>query len=371
MPATKLMKSETLAIIPDIARQRLLNQKLSSTDLKKPSDLVEWLGAVQAQDYHGAKWALGQRFHSATDATVEKAFNDGRILRTHVMRPTWHFVSPLDIRWMLNLTAPRVNAALASYYRKYELDRTVFRRSNKALVTALKGGKQLTREVLRNVVERAGISAQGLRFLFILARAELDALICSGPRIGKQFTYALIEERAPRAKVLSRDEALAELTRRYFTSHGPATLEDFSWWSGLTPADTRAGISMVRRNFVQQVLAGKTYWLSPSGPAARRMSYDAHLLPTYDEYLIGYKDRSAALESTLPKQAKASNPVFSSPIVIEGRVVGSWKRMFKKDSVIIALRSFRRFSRAERRAVVDAAHHYGEFLGMKVLITAV
>lgn len=324
------------------------------------------MGAVQAQDYYGAKWALGQRLMDTTDDAIEKAFADGTILRTHVMRPTWHFVAPADIRWMLKLTAPRVNAANRHYYRKLELDDALFRRSNKALIKVLSGGKQLTRDVLRNALEKAGVSTSGLRFVHILGRAELDGIICSGARQGKQFTYALLDERAPQTKAPPVDEALAELTLRYFTSHGPATLQDFVWWSGLTTADARSGIDMVRRRLVQELIDGQTYWLRPSTLSIKHSSPSAYLLPTFDEYLIAYKDRSAALEPITRTRESPANPVFSSPIVVGGRVAGGWTRTLKDSSVIITLRPFSAFKKAEREAVDRAAQRYGSFLGLRV-----
>src|SRR5687768_3871825 len=353
----------------DVARQRLRNQQLSSPKFTKAGDVVKWMGAVQAQDYYGAKWALGQRMLSATDEDIERAFAHGKILRTHIMRPTWHFVSPADIRWMLKLTAPRVNACNSHYYRKLELDERVFRQSNKLLVAALRGGKQLTRDILRNVLQQARISTSGLRLVYILARAELDGVICSGARQGKQFTYALLDERAPQTKDLSRDECLSELTRRYFASHGPATVQDFVWWSGLTVADAKAGIEMTKRRLVQEVVDGQTYWLPASTPAARGSSQAAYLLPTYDEYLIAYKDRGFAVDSIHGKQAISRNPVFSSPIVIAGRVVGSWKRSFKESSVVITIIPFSSFGKSERQTVDEAAQRYGSFLNMRVVLT--
>jgi hypothetical protein len=349
----------------DIAHQRLHNQHLSSPKFKRPADVVKCLGAVQAQDYYGAKWALAQRMQSGTDDAIEKAFAEGAILRTHVMRPTWHFVTPADIRWLLRLTAPRVNARNGYHYRKLELDDAVFRRSNKALASALRGGKQLTREELRAALQRAGIAANDLlRFIHLLIRAELDGVICSGARKGKQFTYALLDERAPKTSGLSPDEALAELTRRYFTSHGPATLQDFVWWSGLTATDARRGVEMVQRHVVKEVIAGRAYWLSSSTSAVRRAARVAYLLPAYDEYFVAYKDRSAALESTSSKQAASGNPVFNSAVVIGGRIVGGWRPTFEKSAVIITVRAFRSFSKAEKQAVTVAAHRYGAFLGM-------
>jgi len=352
----------------NIAQQRLNNQQLIAPTLKRPDELVRRLGAIQAQDYHGAQWAVGQRLQKATSETVEKAFSEGRILRTHVMRPTWHFVAATDIRWLLKLTAPRVNAVLASQYRKYELDEAVFRRCNKALAAALSGGKHLTRERLREKLQRAGISAPGVRFLLILARAEVDAVICSGARMGKQFTYALLDERVPAVATLTHDEALAELTRRYFASRGPATAADFAWWSGLTVVDVKAGLNLAERRLVRVMISNKAYY-SSSLPVRTNSLLEgrAHLLPTYDEYLIGYKDRDAAGPSKSSKK-DALNFVFRSPIVIGGAIVGSWRRSVRKDTVEVKLDLLRRLSEAEKRAVVEAANRYGEFLGKKALL---
>ncbi len=231
----------------DIAHQRLHNQMISQRTLTQPADVVQALGAVQAQDYEGAKWAVAQRTKDLTDAAFEQAFTAGAILRTHVLRPTWHFVTPTDIRWMLALTAQRVHAALNYHNRKLALDNALFAQSNAVLIKALQSGQQLTRTELGAFLQQADIATDDLlRLGHILIHAELEGIVCSGARRGKQFTYALLDERAPQAKTLARDEALAELAKRYFTSHGPATLKDYVWWSGLTVADAKAGIEMVK-----------------------------------------------------------------------------------------------------------------------------
>ncbi len=351
----------------EIAHQRLHNQHLSSPDFEKPAEVVKWMGAVQAQDYYGAKWALGQRMRNATDDDIEKAFAGGEILRTHVMRPTWHFVTPADIRWLLKLTAPRVNAASSYYYRKLDLDHAVFTRCNKALAKALRSGNYLTRETLRTVIKRAGIANHDpLRFNHMLLRAELDGLICSGPRRGKQFTYALLDERAPQTKALSREEALAELTRRYFTSHGPATFADFSWWSGLTATDVKQGIELASRHLVEEVIEGKIYWRPSSTPGATQAARVACLLPSFDEYLIAYKDRSAAIHPKYRQPSLKDNVVFSSPILLNGQIVGRWNRKIEKNSVKVTVSPFSPLSKTETRAIAQAVHRYGEFLNMTV-----
>jgi len=213
----------------DLVRRRLTNHRLERSEFRKPADVVQWLGAVQAQDYAGAKWALGLRAKGLTDADFDRAFDEGTILRTHILRPTWHFVTPADIRWMLALTFRRVHAANAHTYREFELNASVFRRSRKAIERELRGGKDRTRAELASVLRRAGIAAKGIRLAALMIDAELEGVIVSGPRRGTQFTYALVEERAPRGRTVDREEALAELTTRYFSSHGPATLRDYAW----------------------------------------------------------------------------------------------------------------------------------------------
>lgn len=322
----------------DLVYQRLHNQKLSASEFKKPVDVVRWLGAVQAQDLNGAKWALALRMRDATNAAIEKAYDQGQILRTHVMRPTWHFVAPDDIRWLLQLTAPRVNIKAGPYYRKYELDAATFKRSHKALTKALQGGKHLTRGALKTVLNRSSVAADdSIRLGHIIMRAELDGVVCSGPMEGKQITYALLEERVPATKALDRDEALAKLTRRYFTSHGPATMKDFIWWSGLTATDARRGIELI----------GQT---TRSIQTPRRSTQRAYLLPAYDEYLVAYKDRDAVGGSLGPA------------VIVDGETAGTWKRTNDKKSVTIALQLFRALTNSECIAVTRAADRYAAFL---------
>jgi ribosomal protein S18 acetylase RimI-like enzyme len=355
------------AIMTAIPDQRLMNQGLVSTGFTSPAEVIAWMGVVQAQDYAGAKWALGLRIAGATDDMIERAFAEGSILRTHVLRPTWHFVTPANIRWMLDLTGPRVKASMMSYYRQHDLGDAVFAQSNDVLARALEGGKHLTRAELGAALAAAGIRADdAMRVAFMVGQAELDGVVCSGPRRGKQHTYALLAERAPNARRLGHDEALAELARRYFTSHGPATVQDYVWWSGLTSTDARTGLELVRSELVEDEIDGQTYWLSPSTPAANVAAGTTFLLPVYDEYAVAYKDRSAILD---PAYAEASgNGIFSSPILMHGRVAGIWKRTFRKDSVVIEAEPFVPFSPAEWDAFAAAAARYGDFLGLPVVL---
>jgi hypothetical protein len=341
---------------PDLVSQRLQNQKLSAPDFKKPADVVRWFGAVQAQDLNGAKWALALRMQNATHSRIEEAYNQGKIVRTHLMRPTWHFVAPEDIRWLLVLTAPRVNIKAGPYYRKYELDAGTFKRSHKALTKALQGGKHLMRGDLKTVLNQAGVAADDpIRLAHILLRAELDGVVCSGPMAGKQITYALLDERVPATKAPDRDEALGKLTRRYFTSHGPATLQDFIWWSGLTAADARRGVALVDRELVETLIDEKTYRSAKALRRAQRSERSAHLLPAYDEYLVAYQDRSAV---------SALDGLLGPAVIVDGRVVGTWKRTQDEKAVTIDLQPLSTLSNLERREISKAADRYAAFLDL-------
>ena len=355
----------------NIAQQRLHNQLITQQTFEKAGDVVRWLGAVQAQDYAAAKWALGLRMQNSTDNLIEQAFTNGTILRTHVMRPTWHFVLPADIRWMLALTAPRVNAGNASWYRRLELDDALFIRSNAVLAKALQGGKQLTRAELVSVLQRAGIATDELqRFSYIIMRAELDGIVCSGARRGRQFTYALLDERAPQAMTLDRHEALAEVASRYFTSRGPATLQDFVWWSGLTVADARTGLEMVTTQLMHEVVDGQKYWFSSSASPSNDLSQTVYLLPNYDEYIVGYTDRSAVFDASHAQHLDArGNVLFQHTIVLNGLVVGTWKRILKKDEVMLTPSLFTPLTKDETHALAASAERYGEFLNMPVNVT--
>jgi hypothetical protein len=352
-----------------LTRQRLHNQRLAGPRFQQPVQVVEWLVAVQAQDFAGAKWALGLRLRGTADDVVEQAFTDGAILRTHLLRPTWHFVTPADIHWLLALTAPRVHAANAPYYRKLELDQDILQRSRRALVQALQGGKHMTRDELRAALEAVGISTAGqLRMGYIMMHAELDRVVCSGPRRGKQFTYALLDERAPQTKMLERDAALVELARRYFQSRGPATVQDFAKWSGLSLSEARLGLEGVTAHLQAEIMDGQTYWFAPPAAAAGQQAPTAYLLSIYDEYISGYKDRAAIVDAEHAAKLIALDNALTAIILVDGQIVGTWKRTLKKATVVITTDIFTALTEAEHQAVVAAAHQYGAFLGLSVIL---
>lgn len=349
----------------ELISRRLSNQQIIGHRFAGPAELVNWLGAVQAQDYGAAKWALGLRFKSMIDDRVEAAFNAGEILRTHVLRPTWHFVSPADIRWMLKLTAPHVIGLQGYYSRKQELDAATFTKCNDLLGRALEGNKQLTREELTKVLNQAHINTDDLRLTIIMMRAELDGIICSGAKKGSQFTYALMDDRAPVQPELHRDEALAKLALIYFASRGPATVQDFAWWSGLSITDSRNALEMIKSQLINEVVDQQVYWFADHGTTATAVKNKTFLLPNFDEYIVGYQDRSAI--SDIKGVHPRHNLLFSNTIVEGGQVTGTWKRVLKKDQVVMEINSFGTLSKNRLERIQIAARRYGKFLKKEVV----
>jgi hypothetical protein len=349
-----------------IATRRLRNQYITRTGHRQPADVVAWLGAVQSQEYEAAKWALGLRMREGTLGTeIDAAFDRGSLLRTHVMRPTWHFVTPADIRWLLELTAQRVHRTMAPYNRKLELDPRTLVRGTRVIERSLGDRQYLTRAELAERLQRANLAMTGQRLAHLALYAELEGVICSGPRRGKKFTYALLAERAPGARRLDRDEALAELSRRYFRSHGPATIRDFAWWSGLNTAEATLGVELC--NAHRQKVDGRSYWsVSPARSAIAR-GRPAHLLPIYDEYLVAYRDRDAVPHGPASIGSTSNAFVtFQHAVVVEGQVAGTWRAARSPTRVSINATLLRRLTRGERRALAEAADRYQRFLAVPV-----
>jgi Winged helix DNA-binding domain len=352
----------------EIAHLRLYQQHLSRATFKQPADVVAWFGAVQAQDYLGSLWAIGLRMQQAVEADIERALANRTIVRTWPMRGTLHFVAAPDVRWMLKLLTPRiVTGSARRIYQQAGLDEAIFTRSKKLFAGALQGGRQLPRIAMYEVLEKAGISTAEYRGLHIVGRLSQDGFLCFGARAGKQHTFALLDEWVPPTKPLEPDEALAEIARRYFTSHGPATLQDFAWWTGLKIDDARAGLEMAKPNLAQEVFDGRAYWLSPSRfPAKKAASPVAYLLPPYDEYTVAYQDRSAVLDPSYAQEANYGHGITYPIIVIDGKVVGTWKRTIKKNKLTVTPSPFAPLNKAETQAFAAAATRYGKFLGASV-----
>jgi len=355
-------------MIPTIAERRLRRQLLTAAPMRTPEDVVAWFGAVQAQEYEHAKWALALRARQgASTRDVERAFDEGRILRTHVMRPTWHFVTPEDIHWLLELTAPCVHRRMAPYDRQLELDARTMTRARRVFERALRDGSFLTRAELGAHLERAGLPMTSMRLAHVAMHAELERVICSGPRKDRQFTYALLAARAPAARQLDRDEALGTLARRFFRSHGPATIRDFAWWSGLNAADTRRATDIARAR--AEDWNGRKYWTCDREPRAAR-SHLAHLLPIYDEYIVAYRDREAVPHGRPPAAAGPRFVTFESTIVIDGQVAGGWRIVRRPGAPRVELTPSRRLTREERSALADAVDRYERFVATETRSTA-
>jgi hypothetical protein len=350
----------------EIVEHRLRNQHLTGAPISTPAGVVGWLGAMQAQDYPGAKWSIGVRTTDTDDAALDQALADGTVLRTHIMRPTWHFVLPSDIRWMQQLTAPRVLAQMAYYRRSLGLDEAVFVASNTLLAASLSDGKRLTRAQIAALLRDRGIVVDGVMLGHLLMRAELDLVICSGGLRGRQQTYALLDERAPPARPVPRDEALAELMTRYFTSHGPATDRDCAWWSGLTLADVRRGLALAGSRLESTTVGTRAYWFAPTGAIPLRAPREAHLLQAYDEFVIAYSQSRDLIDLTGLITSGADERLRIHVVILDGQVVARWRRVAGGRSVSVDARLERRLSATELRAVNAAVERYAGFLHMPV-----
>jgi hypothetical protein len=354
--------------LTDIAQLRLWSQQIAASKCKTVKDVVAWMGAMQAQDHNMAKWALGIRCPAATITKVETALDKGAVLRTHLLRPTWHLVSADDIYWLLELTGPHILASLKSRHKELELSETIFSKSTRVIEKALSKGKHLLREEILAELQQSGIGTDENRSSHLLFRAELEGLICSGKtRNGKQ-TYALLAERVPDKQTLKREEALATLADRYFSSRGPATLKDFINWSGLSVTEAKRSLETIKARFQQATVNGDTYWFNATVTKLANDEPAAHLLPGFDEFIIGYKDRTASLPEAHTKKIVNINGIFRPALVVNGQVKGLWKRVSEDDKVIIEIERFPGGGRTDKKLVEAAADKVGRFLGTKAVI---
>ena len=346
-----------------VVRRRLHAQALTGASFATPAEAVAWSGAVQAQEYAEALWSLGMRVRDHAAADIEAACDRGEILRTHAMRPTWHFVAAADLRWLLRLTGRRVQAKSAGRCRELGLDDDTLARCLQTLTAVLDDSEPRTRRELAAALGAAGIDMTGQRLAHTLGHAELAGVIASGPRRGKQHTYLLLEGRVPDAPQRSRAGDVAELVRRYFTSHGPATLRDFAWWSGLTIADGRAGVAAAGEQLVGEEGSDGTLWISaapsPAGGDEPPPSSDAFLLSTFDELLVAHRD----LRNVHP-DGRATNDLLPRPIVVDGVTVGGWTRRLARREVTIEVALDEPLDDRRAAALRAATDRFGAFLGL-------
>lgn len=351
--------------LQDIANARLHGQMIARTKLKTPEQVVKYMGAMQAQDFAMSKWAVGLRMANGTDKKVQDALDKGRIIRTHLMRPTWHLVCAEDVHWLLGLTAPQILQLSKSYWKQRSLTEDIFKKTNRLIVKALEKDNCLTRDDLKLVIEAAKIDTTDNALSHFMGRAELEMLICSGPMKGNKQTYMLLDERVPGGKKLPQDEALAELATRYFTAHSPATLQDFVWWTGLPVALAKRAISIIDGN-LKTIKAEETEYYVPAQWRKPVVKDAVHLLPAFDEYLISYKDRSAALDPKHHKKTITSNGIFWPVVVVNGKIEGLWKRTVKGDKVSITTDIFGKPDRKLKELVQAEAERVANFLQLEL-----
>ena len=354
----------------EIAFLRLASQQLVGTKYTTPKEIVSWMGAMQAQDFLMARWAIGARVIGTTDLDVLTTLDEAKIIRTHLLRPTWHFVAAEDVYWLLELTAPQIRTSQKARERQLELTEEIYTKSNSVIENSLKDVDYLTREQLLDAIQRTGIAIDQNRSAHLLMRAEVDQVLCNGPIKSGKLTYALLARRVPKAKRLTKEEALAKLAQRYFFSRCPATQQDFAWWSGLPAGDVRQAMELTKVDFHPEKIQGHTYWIPNNLSIHNQRRLNAHLLPPFDEFIVSYTGRSAAIPPELETHMKeiSDRGVFRPIIVINGQVAGIWKRTIKKDRIIIELQPFKQLNRSTQKFLIAAAERYASFLDKSVEI---
>lgn len=351
----------------NISHLRLYNQFISKKASDNIEDLVFKMGALQAQDYNMVKWAIGTRSPNSTVIDFDKAIDEAKIIRTHLLRPTWHIISAKDIYWMLDLTAPQIKSAMKSRDKGLGLDETVCKKCNKIIEKAILSGGSLTRdEIVKILIDKANICNDNNRVYHILMRAELDKLICSGETKGKQRTYALLEERVPEKKTLTKSEALFELAKRYFTTRGPATLQDFIWWSGLSANNARLALESCKHGLQSEIIDSQKYWFTSISPTRKSKKDQLYLLPAFDEFIICYRDRSAIFSLENHSKAVLKNGIFKPVIIMNNEVVGTWRPNAKKDSTLIEITLFDSNKIINAKLIENEVRKFGKFINRKI-----
>ena len=352
----------------EISNIRLISQKIALPEFKTAKEIVSWMGAMQAQDYSMAKWAIGVRLKDTPDAKIESAIDKGEILRTHVLRPTWHFISADDIYWMLDLSGIKIKSSFKTRDKELELTESVISKSQSIIEKILSNVSGLTREEISAELTRAKIRTDANRLSHILVHAELIGLVCSGPLKEKKLTYSLLRSRIPVKKDISKEEALARLAGKYFRSRCPATLEDFIWWSNLSVTNARKTLESVKTDFFPETIGSSKYWLPESFSDKVIKKTSVYLLPAYDEFLIAYKDRSSSLSQTNNKKTVSVNGIFYPVVVVNGQVAGLWKRLTQKNKVIVSTDFFHPPDKVINNLVAEKLNIFGHFTGKEIVV---
>ncbi len=348
-----------------IVNTRLISQQIAEKKFNTPTEIVEWMGAMQAQDFAMVKWAIGLRLPKSKEKEIHEAIDEAKIIRTHLLRPTWHFVSASNIYWMLKLTGPKIKSGMKGRLRQLELNEDILNKANSIIEKSLEKEKYLTRKELVTELNKAKIQTHNNRSSHIFLNAELEGIIASGKMKGNQPTYALLAERVTQIKLFNKEEALFNLATKYFQSHSPATLQDFVWWSGLSVSDAKKAISSIKKNFISEKINDVEYLFSNSDNYSKKIEKSVFLLPAFDEFLISYKDRSSSIISWHQSKVFSKNGIFWPTVVRNGKVEGTWKREMRKDKVIITARFFDSKNNASRAKVKKEVEKLGFFLNCK------
>jgi hypothetical protein len=354
--------------LEEISNIRLISQQIAAAKSDTAKEIVNWMGAMQAQDYAMSKWALGVRLPNTTDQIVENAIDNAEIIRTHLLRPTWHLVSSDDIYCFLELTSPRLKNTSKSRLKELELTEDILRKCYAIIEKELPNENHLTREELASLFGKAKIPTNDNRLSHIMFFAEMEGIVCSGATKGTKQTYALLSERVQKNCTLLKEESLAKLARKYFSSHCPASLQDFTWWSGLSVSDAKHALEMVKSEFISESVGLETYWLTNSFSIPKNETPTVHLLPAFDEFLISYKDRTASLLTENNKRTVSNNGIFYPIIVINGQVSGLWKRTIKKDTVTVEVKLFEPADPVIQHLINEKIETFGSFLGKEIKI---
>lgn len=347
-----------------ISAFRSLNQQISTQKFKTGKDIACWMGAIQAQDYNMVKWAFGIRLPDSTEKSINEEIDSGRIIRTHLLRPTWHFVSSDDIFWIQKLSADHIRSALSYRDNQLGLTSRIFSKTNSAIENILKNNNHLTREELFSELVRSGQKLKREQASHIFVRAEIEGIICSGKQKKGKPTFTLLHEWVPENKKrYTRDESLKELGYIYFMSRGPATVQDFSWWSGLSIREARLGLEYNKSVLFSEVFDDQTFWFSNPQVNLELIKEKVFLLPSYDESLLSYRDRSASISDNNHKKAVSNNGIFYPVILSDNQIAGTWKRKSKRDNVIISTNLFK--TKLPPESMENAINRYSMFLGKK------
>jgi len=352
--------------LSEISNIRLQSQHITSPKSGSVKDIVGWMGAMQAQDFPMSKWAVGARLSGSNEQMIEDAIGTGEIIRTHLLRPTWHLVSADDIYSLLELTSPYIKRSLKPRQQELELSNPLLIKCYELFQRILEGENHKTREEIVAELKNSGINTNDNRASHIFMHAEMEGVICSGALKQNKITYALLPERVKKTISLTHEESLANIAKKYFSSHFPATIQDFIWWSGLPVRDARNALEMVKSDFIPVKLAEETYWIDKSFSGIIQNESSAYLLPAYDEFLISYKDRSASLPATINKKAVSDNGVFRPVIVLDGQIIGLWKRTQKKDRLVVETEFFKQPSKKTILQVEKASQKLGAYFGKRI-----